>query len=121
MTLFGQRHFLSPSLSRSGPSHRLCGCCLLPSSAASPAARVPGQEHLGLLAPWLPIPPWRHSGAPLSQLPGVALLSNAFPQEVLPSLLAQYGSAQAAETRMKVGEVLLRTTRALGESAFASC
>lgn len=54
----------------------------------------------------------------LSPLPGVALLSDAFPQDVLPLLLTQYASAPMAETRMKVGEALLRTTRALGESAF---
>ncbi|XP_063168843.1 transport and Golgi organization protein 6 homolog [Candoia aspera] len=54
----------------------------------------------------------------LSAIQGVALLSDAFPQEVLPFLLAQYGSAQTAEIRMKVGEVLLRTTRALGDLVF---
>lgn len=50
-------------------------------------------------------------------LPGLALLTDASPQDVLPFLLGQYAGAPMAETRMKVGEALLRTTRALGESA----
>ncbi|KAM3829044.1 transport and Golgi organization protein 6 homolog isoform 2-T2 [Vipera latastei] len=54
----------------------------------------------------------------LSAIQGVALLSDAFPQDVLPLLLTQYASAPVAETRMKVGEVLLRTTRALGDLVF---
>lgn len=52
------------------------------------------------------------------------LLSDSFPERVLPYLLAQYGSAhpgtqeaQTVETRMKVGEALMRITRALGEFA----
>lgn len=60
----------------------------------------------------------------LSRLPGIALLSDAFPEQVLPTLLDQYGSpqpgtrkVQTVETRMKVGEALMRTTRALGEFA----
>nr|XP_056718461.1 transport and Golgi organization protein 6 homolog [Euleptes europaea] len=62
----------------------------------------------------------------LSAIQGVALLSDAFPKEVLPSLLAQYQSgppgaeeARPAEARMKVGEALTRTTRALGDLVFA--
>ncbi|XP_077167006.1 transport and Golgi organization protein 6 homolog isoform X2 [Paroedura picta] len=58
----------------------------------------------------------------LSAIQGVALLSDAFPEEVLPSLLARYeGSSPGAqeawpvETRMKVGEALMRSTRALGD------
>ncbi|XP_029139068.1 transport and Golgi organization protein 6 homolog [Protobothrops mucrosquamatus] len=54
----------------------------------------------------------------LSAIQGVALLSDAFPQDVLPLLLTQYASAPMAETRMKVGEALLRTTRALGDLVF---
>uniref|UniRef100_A0A8C8S1H7 Transport and golgi organization 6 homolog n=1 Tax=Pelusios castaneus TaxID=367368 RepID=A0A8C8S1H7_9SAUR len=54
----------------------------------------------------------------LSAIQGVALLSDVYPEQILPSLLAQYeGTAglQTAETRMKVGEVLMRVTRALGD------
>ncbi|XP_066493366.1 transport and Golgi organization protein 6 homolog [Tiliqua scincoides] len=61
----------------------------------------------------------------LSAIQGVALLSDTFPEQVLPSLLDQYGSPQPAtrrvqtvETRMKVGEALMRTTRALGDMVF---
>ncbi|XP_053255851.1 transport and Golgi organization protein 6 homolog isoform X3 [Podarcis raffonei] len=62
----------------------------------------------------------------LSAIQGVVLLSDAFPERVLPYLLAQYGSAhpgtqeaQTVETRMKVGEALMRITRALGDMAFS--
>ncbi|XP_060110136.1 transport and Golgi organization protein 6 homolog [Heteronotia binoei] len=62
----------------------------------------------------------------LSAIQGVALLSDAFPEEVLPSLLARYeGSPQGTreawpvETRMKVGEALMRSTRALGDLVFS--
>lgn len=55
--------------------------------------------------------------------PGVSLLSSEYPERILPILLAQYGvPAQGTEdtvatvTRMKLGEVLMRVTRALGES-----
>uniref|UniRef100_A0A8B9S214 Transport and golgi organization 6 homolog n=1 Tax=Apteryx owenii TaxID=8824 RepID=A0A8B9S214_APTOW len=56
----------------------------------------------------------------LSAIQGVALLSNEYPEQILPVLLAQYGSpaqgtAEAAATRMKLGEVLMRVTRALGD------
>ncbi|XP_030437158.1 transport and Golgi organization protein 6 homolog isoform X5 [Gopherus evgoodei] len=58
----------------------------------------------------------------LSAIQGVALLSDVYPEQILPCLLAQYGCAspgtrgpQTAETRMKVGEVLMRVTRALGD------
>ncbi|XP_032087061.1 transport and Golgi organization protein 6 homolog [Thamnophis elegans] len=54
----------------------------------------------------------------LSAIQGLALLSDASPQDVLPLLLSQYAGAPLAETRMKVGEALLRTTRALGDLAF---
>ncbi|XP_062997035.1 transport and Golgi organization protein 6 homolog [Elgaria multicarinata webbii] len=61
----------------------------------------------------------------LSAIQGVALLSDVSPERVLPCLLAQYGSAQpgpretqATETRMKVGEALMRITRALGDLVF---
>ncbi|KAL8195130.1 UNVERIFIED_CONTAM: hypothetical protein K2H54_046940, partial [Gekko kuhli] len=62
----------------------------------------------------------------LSAIQGVALLSDAFPEEVLPPLLARYESsppgvqeAWPAETRMKVGEALMRSTRALGDLVFS--
>ncbi|XP_043351229.1 transport and Golgi organization protein 6 homolog isoform X3 [Dermochelys coriacea] len=58
----------------------------------------------------------------LSAIQGVALLSDVYPEQILPCLLAQYGCTspgttgpQTAETRMKVGEVLMRVTRALGD------
>lgn len=54
---------------------------------------------------------------------GVALLSSEYPERILPVLLARYEcpaqgteDAVAAVTRMKLGEVLMRVTRALGES-----
>lgn len=55
--------------------------------------------------------------------PGVSLLSSEYPERILPVLLAQYGcpvqgteDSAATVTRMKLGEVLMRVTRALGES-----
>ncbi|KAJ6652483.1 hypothetical protein lerEdw1_011453 [Lerista edwardsae] len=53
----------------------------------------------------------------LSAIQGAALLSDVFPAQVLPPLLAQYGSPRpgAVETRLKVGEALVRATRALGD------
>ncbi|XP_068812011.1 transport and Golgi organization protein 6 homolog isoform X2 [Struthio camelus] len=59
----------------------------------------------------------------LSAIQGVALLSNEYPEQILPALLARYGSAaqgtaEAAATRMKLGEVLMRVTRALGDMVF---
>ncbi|XP_078524411.1 transport and Golgi organization protein 6 homolog isoform X2 [Lissotriton helveticus] len=58
----------------------------------------------------------------LSAIQGVALLSDVYPQQILPVLLAQYGSngqggqkTQTPETRMKIGEVLMRIIRALGD------
>ncbi|XP_074864626.1 transport and Golgi organization protein 6 homolog isoform X2 [Carettochelys insculpta] len=63
----------------------------------------------------------------LSAIQGVALLSDVDPEQTLPCLLAQYDCAapgaagpQTAETRMKVGEVLMRVTRALGDLLFDS-
>lgn len=50
--------------------------------------------------------------------PGVALLSDAYPEKILLGLLAQYDGGKdnhTPETRMKVGEVLMRVVRALGE------
>ncbi|KAJ7312187.1 hypothetical protein JRQ81_006549 [Phrynocephalus forsythii] len=60
----------------------------------------------------------------LSAIQGVSMLSDAFPEQVIPCLLAQYGNAPSAtvkkaptiETRMKVGEALMRVTRKLGSS-----
>lgn len=49
---------------------------------------------------------------------GLALLSDAHPETILPDLLAQYDrgrDSRTPETSLKVGEVLMRTVRALGE------
>ncbi|KAM8946796.1 transport and Golgi organization protein 6 homolog [Pelodytes ibericus] len=58
----------------------------------------------------------------LSAIQGIAVLSGEIPKQVLPVLLAQYGNMespkhkiQGPETRMKVGEALMRCTRALGD------
>ncbi|KAM9066493.1 transport and Golgi organization protein 6 homolog [Sarcophilus harrisii] len=54
----------------------------------------------------------------LSAIQGVALLADVYPEEILPSLLAQYGDSPGKhppETRMKVGEALMRIVRALGD------
>ncbi|KAM6250501.1 transport and Golgi organization protein 6 homolog isoform 2-T2 [Spheniscus humboldti] len=61
----------------------------------------------------------------LSAIQGVALLSSEYPERILPVLLARYGcpargmeDTTAAITRMKLGEVLMRVTRALGDMVF---
>ncbi|NXA70237.1 TNG6 protein, partial [Mohoua ochrocephala] len=61
----------------------------------------------------------------LSAIQGVALLSSEYPEQILPVLLARYEcpaqgteDAAAAVTRMKLGEVLMRVTRALGDMVF---
>ncbi|NXR93410.1 TNG6 protein, partial [Hypocryptadius cinnamomeus] len=61
----------------------------------------------------------------LSAIQGVALLSSEYPERILPVLLAQYecpaqgrDDTMAAVTRMKLGEVLMRVTRALGDMVF---
>ncbi|NXJ26573.1 TNG6 protein, partial [Dicrurus megarhynchus] len=61
----------------------------------------------------------------LSAIQGVALLSSEYPERILPVLLARYEcpaqgteDATAAVTRMKLGEVLMRVTRALGDMVF---
>ncbi|NXB27843.1 TNG6 protein, partial [Eulacestoma nigropectus] len=61
----------------------------------------------------------------LSAIQGVALLSSEYPERILPVLLARYEcpaqgteDAAAAVTRMKLGEVLMRATRALGDMVF---
>ncbi|NWT99933.1 TNG6 protein, partial [Urocynchramus pylzowi] len=61
----------------------------------------------------------------LSAIQGIALLSSEYPQRILPVLLAQYEcpaqgteDTMAAVTRMKLGEVLMRVTRALGDMVF---
>ncbi|NXE69564.1 TNG6 protein, partial [Calcarius ornatus] len=61
----------------------------------------------------------------LSAIQGVALLSSEYPERILPVLLAQYErpaqgkeDTMAAVTRMKLGEVLMRVTRALGAMVF---
>ncbi|XP_066429479.1 transport and Golgi organization protein 6 homolog [Eleutherodactylus coqui] len=58
----------------------------------------------------------------LSAIQGIAVLSRDIPEHILPILLAQYesavsskGKAAAPETRMKVGEALMRCTRTLGD------
>ncbi|XP_012515924.1 PREDICTED: transport and Golgi organization protein 6 homolog [Propithecus coquereli] len=54
----------------------------------------------------------------LSAIQGIALLSDVYPEKILPDLLAQYDSDKdkhTPETRMKVGEVLMRIVRALGD------
>ncbi|XP_036131320.1 transport and Golgi organization protein 6 homolog isoform X1 [Molossus molossus] len=54
----------------------------------------------------------------LSAIQGIALLSDAYPEKILLGLLAQYDSSKdkhTPETRMKVGEVLMRIVRALGD------
>uniref|UniRef100_H3AEV0 Transport and golgi organization 6 homolog n=1 Tax=Latimeria chalumnae TaxID=7897 RepID=H3AEV0_LATCH len=56
----------------------------------------------------------------LSAIQGLALLSDVYPERILPRLLEKYGESmqgQSPETRMKVGEVLMRATRALGDMA----
>ncbi|NWS84190.1 TNG6 protein, partial [Toxostoma redivivum] len=61
----------------------------------------------------------------LSAIQGIALLSSEYPERILPVLLSQYErpaqgteDAMAAVTRMKLGEVLMRVTRALGDMVF---
>ncbi|XP_019310991.2 transport and Golgi organization protein 6 homolog isoform X3 [Panthera pardus] len=54
----------------------------------------------------------------LSAIQGVALLSDVYPEKILLGLLAQYDGGKdkhTPETRMKVGEVLMRVVRALGD------
>ncbi|KAM4800174.1 transport and Golgi organization protein 6 homolog isoform X1 [Urocitellus parryii] len=54
----------------------------------------------------------------LSAIQGVALLSDVYPEKILVDLLAQYDSSKekyTPETRMKVGEVLMRIVRVLGD------
>ncbi|XP_033929054.1 transport and Golgi organization protein 6 homolog isoform X1 [Melopsittacus undulatus] len=61
----------------------------------------------------------------LSAIQGIALLSSEYPERILPILLAEYRcpargteDATAAITRMKLGEVLMRVTQALGDMVF---
>ncbi|XP_051661541.1 transport and Golgi organization protein 6 homolog isoform X1 [Manacus candei] len=61
----------------------------------------------------------------LSAIQGVALLSSEYPERILPILLARYEcpvqgteDTVATVTRMKLGEVLMRVTRALGDMVF---
>ncbi|XP_045675012.1 transport and Golgi organization protein 6 homolog isoform X1 [Phyllostomus hastatus] len=54
----------------------------------------------------------------LSAIQGVALLTDVYPEKILLGLLAQYDGSKdkhTPETRMKVGEVLMRIVRALGD------
>uniref|UniRef100_A0A8C3VWB1 Transport and golgi organization 6 homolog n=1 Tax=Catagonus wagneri TaxID=51154 RepID=A0A8C3VWB1_9CETA len=54
----------------------------------------------------------------LSAIQGAALLSDVYPEKILRGLLTRYDGGKdkhTAETRMKVGEVLMRTVRALGD------
>ncbi|XP_065518267.1 transport and Golgi organization protein 6 homolog isoform X2 [Lathamus discolor] len=61
----------------------------------------------------------------LSAIQGIALLSGEYPEQILSVLLAEYRcpargteDAAAAITRMKLGEVLMRVTQALGDMVF---
>ncbi|ELK32792.1 Transmembrane and coiled-coil domain-containing protein 7 [Myotis davidii] len=57
----------------------------------------------------------------LSAIQGIALLSDAYPEKILIGLLAQYDSSKdkhTPETRMKVGEVLMRIVRALDVPSY---
>ncbi|NWI46354.1 TNG6 protein, partial [Picathartes gymnocephalus] len=61
----------------------------------------------------------------LSAIQGIALLSSEYPERILPVLLARYEcpvqgteDTTASVTRMKLGEVLMRVTRALGDMVF---
>ncbi|XP_073522171.1 transport and Golgi organization protein 6 homolog isoform X2 [Phyllobates terribilis] len=58
----------------------------------------------------------------LSAIQGIAVLSGDIPERILPILLSQYertaslkGKTPSPETRMKVGEALMRCTRTLGD------
>ncbi|XP_073419547.1 transport and Golgi organization protein 6 homolog isoform X2 [Dendrobates tinctorius] len=58
----------------------------------------------------------------LSAIQGIAVLSGDIPERLLPILLSQYertvslaGKTPSSETRMKVGEALMRCTRTLGD------
>ncbi|XP_069758005.1 transport and Golgi organization protein 6 homolog isoform X2 [Narcine bancroftii] len=60
----------------------------------------------------------------LSAIQGVSVLSDMYPARILPELLNKYQISpeetekkQSVEARMKIGEVLMRSTRALGEMA----
>uniref|UniRef100_UPI00398ECC6D transport and Golgi organization protein 6 homolog n=1 Tax=Pristiophorus japonicus TaxID=55135 RepID=UPI00398ECC6D len=60
----------------------------------------------------------------LSAIQGLSVLSDVYPARILPRLLDEYRTSpqgaektRSVETRMKVGEVLMRSTRALGEIA----
>ncbi|XP_067854338.1 transport and Golgi organization protein 6 homolog [Heptranchias perlo] len=62
----------------------------------------------------------------LSAIQGLSVLSDVFPDRILPRLLDEYRTSpqgtektRSVETRMKMGEVLMRSTRGLGE--IASC
>ncbi|XP_078400832.1 transport and Golgi organization protein 6 homolog isoform X2 [Cetorhinus maximus] len=60
----------------------------------------------------------------LSSIQGLSVLSDVYPAQILPRLLDEYHTSpqgaektRCVETRMKMGEVLMRSTRALGETA----
>ncbi|XP_062923363.1 transport and Golgi organization protein 6 homolog [Mobula hypostoma] len=60
----------------------------------------------------------------LSAIQGLSVLSDVYPARILPRLLREYQTSldesetpRSVETRMKIGEVLMRCTRALGEMA----
>ncbi|KAL6080236.1 hypothetical protein STEG23_010357, partial [Scotinomys teguina] len=60
----------------------------------------------------------------LSAIQGVALLTDVYPEEILVDLLTKYDSGKdknTPETRMKVGEVLMRIVRALVEACTQRC
>ncbi|XP_072136162.1 transport and Golgi organization protein 6 homolog isoform X2 [Mobula birostris] len=60
----------------------------------------------------------------LSAIQGLSVLSDVYPARILPRLLREYQTSldesetpRSVEMRMKIGEVLMRCTRALGEMA----
>ncbi|XP_068116227.1 transport and Golgi organization protein 6 homolog isoform X2 [Hyperolius riggenbachi] len=61
----------------------------------------------------------------LSAIQGIGVLSGYIPDRVLPVLLSQYDCLQSnkkalsSETRMKVGEALMRCTRTLGDTVLS--
>ncbi|KAL1124262.1 hypothetical protein AAG570_002032 [Ranatra chinensis] len=54
----------------------------------------------------------------LSAVEGLASMGSVFPEEVLLALLEQYVACKETELRLKVGEVLIRVTRNMGELVY---
>ncbi|KAI1235642.1 Transport and Golgi organization protein 6, partial [Lamprotornis superbus] len=105
-----------------------CGHCPLPwslSPAVSHTSRAGAECAIGLEMVFLENVQHEDAFVYLSAIQGIALLSSEYPERILPVLLAQYErpaqgteDAMAAVTRMKLGEVLMRVTRALGDMVF---